>query len=180
MSSDCNKPHERPPCGKCQACCYVMPCVDQEDQPAAHWPWASKPAGIRCEHLIDEGCSKFNDPDFPPLCRNYFCGWKESKYMSKRPLLRPDKLGMIFNILDDHITAWELWPNAHKAPNFTFIVSKLLDFCTKRAPYVRVMLYGHFDGFVGVITNDWTEKDIGNRVYLRFPPSPTGCRNKLN
>jgi len=68
-------------CGDCTVCCTVM-AIDKPD--------IQKEAGVTCRYCRG-GCSI--QDHWPPLCRDYFCGWRRLKIMDDG--WRPDRSGVL-------------------------------------------------------------------------------------
>jgi len=69
-------------CGKCTACCTALEIVA-----------LSKPEGVRCEHLTQDGCGIYETR--PEECKAFVCGFLKLNLHRK---LRPDRAGFIITI----------------------------------------------------------------------------------
>jgi hypothetical protein len=69
-------------CGKCTACCTALEIVA-----------LSKPEGVRCEHLTQDGCGIYETR--PEECRAFVCGFLKLNLHRK---LRPDRAGFIITV----------------------------------------------------------------------------------
>lgn len=103
-------------CGDCRACCVVLPIAE---------PNFVKPAGEPCKHLCGSGCRLYGNADWPTLCRDYFCVWRQDKWMGQRPLYRPDKLGVLFQFNDGVLAVFEIIPGALQATQVQYIKGRL-------------------------------------------------------
>lgn len=91
-------------CGSCDACCTVL------EVPGL------APQGCNCPHQTGSGCGNYaNRPD---ACRQWSCQWIQDNLFKKQSRLfrddeRPDRVGVMFDILADHrLVAHELRPGA--------------------------------------------------------------------
>ena len=71
-------------CGECTVCCTAM-AIDK--------PEIQKEAGVTCRHCRG-GCTIKDH--WPPLCRDYFCGWRRLKIMDES--WRPDRSGVLAEV----------------------------------------------------------------------------------
>jgi hypothetical protein len=71
-------------CGECTVCCTAM-AIDK--------PEIQKEAGVTCRHCRG-GCAI--QDHWPPLCRDYFCGWRRLKIMDDS--WRPDRSGVLAEV----------------------------------------------------------------------------------
>ena len=103
-------------CGECRACCVVLPIAE---------PDLVKPAGEPCKHLCETGCGIYGRAEWPTLCRKYYCGWRQDKWMSQRPLYRPDTLGVIFQFTPGVLALFEVRPGALQSQQVQYIKARL-------------------------------------------------------
>src|SRR5215469_5968701 len=83
-------------CGECTMCCKLLIINKCDDGPAA-FPF-DKPAGATCKHCDPgRGCRIFGTPEFPNLCKTYFCSWKLGAVPEE---CRPDQLHAICHRAD--------------------------------------------------------------------------------
>lgn len=91
---------EKSECGECTACCTVM------SVKSLH-----KPENSTCQHVCKTGCGIYEKR--PTECGTYECFWLKS---ASTKLLRPDKLGVIFDIGETKfgptVYAREVWSGA--------------------------------------------------------------------
>jgi hypothetical protein len=118
-------------CGECKECCTVLPITE------ADW---TKPAGKPCEHLCDKGCSIYQQPNWPKLCRTYLCGWRATTWLGTQPEMRPDKLGVVFQQNPDVLALFETRPEAAYQPKVAAVVRKFVQ-KFKGDKKLRVNLY---------------------------------------
>lgn len=104
-------------CGECRACCVVLPIADPE---------LIKPAGESCKHLCGSGCELHDGPQFPALCKDYHCSWRQVDWLNKRPDYRPDKLGVIFHFGAAGLVLFEAHPGALHSQQVAYIKRRLL------------------------------------------------------
>ena len=119
--NDINDINELGACGECTACCTAL---WADEVPTATGENASKPAGVDCHHLLDDGCAIYEDR--PSSCRGFICHWLYIKTQPADPRLdpsldyapsRPDKLGIIVDVKTSNlhpltVCAYEVWPGA--------------------------------------------------------------------
>ena len=74
-------------CGECTVCCTAM-AIDK--------PEIQKEAGVTCRHC-QGGCTI--QDHWPPLCRDYFCGWRRLKIMDDS--WRPDRSGVLADVTQE-------------------------------------------------------------------------------
>lgn len=74
-------------CGDCKACCTA----DGVEE-------LGKPYFTPCLLLNDTGCSVHGKPAQPKSCRKFTCLWLDGEFEEAD---RPDKLGVIFQAIDD-------------------------------------------------------------------------------
>jgi hypothetical protein len=84
MTADALTPLAGRTCGDCTVCCTVM-AIDKPD--------IQKEAGVTCRHCRG-GCTIKDH--WPPLCRDYFCGWRRLKIMDDN--WRPDRSGVLAEV----------------------------------------------------------------------------------
>lgn len=106
----------RNPCGECSACCVVLPIAEPE---------FVKPAGEPCKHLCGSGCELYEGPQWPRLCKVYFCGWRLDDWLNQRPNYRPDKLGVIFQFGTETLSLFEIRPGALQSQQVAYIKSRI-------------------------------------------------------
>lgn len=75
-------------CGPCTLCCTLLAI-----------PEIQKPAGSRCEHVCDAGCSVYADR--PYSCRKFECLWLKGETPE---WARPDNIGVVFDVMKPRIT----------------------------------------------------------------------------
>jgi len=107
---------ERNLCGECRACCVVLPIAEPE---------LVKPAGEPCKHLCGSGCELYNGPQFPRLCKDYLCLWRQDDWLNNRPDYRPDKLGVIFQLGARRLIVFETRPGALQSQQVAYIKSRM-------------------------------------------------------
>jgi len=89
------RPTEVRPCGECTMCCKLLNIRKCGNGGLADFPF-DKPAGATCKHCHPgHGCRIFGTPEFPNLCKSYFCLWKVERDIPEDA--RPDKVHAIFN-----------------------------------------------------------------------------------
>lgn len=74
-------------CGDCTLCCTLCPIEE-----------LNKAAGVACDHCTI-GCSIYDDR--PDACAEFSCAYHQMK--SANVAMRPDKLGVVFEKLDDDL-----------------------------------------------------------------------------
>lgn len=119
-------------CGECKACCVVLPIADPE---------IVKPAGEPCQHLCESGCGIYEKPEWPQLCRDYFCAWRQVEWLGTRPLYRPDKLGVIFQFHSEVLAIFEIYPGASQSSQVQYVKNRL-----RGTLKVRIYPVGILDG----------------------------------
>ena len=72
-------------CGPCMECCTAMYIRELD-----------KPAGVRCEHLTDEGCGIYGE--HPAECQRFACMWLDGKGTLSD---RPDRTGAVA-VIENH------------------------------------------------------------------------------
>jgi hypothetical protein len=70
-------------------------------------PGLHKPGGVPCRHLGDKGCTIYGKPEWPQLCRGYFCEWRDLPWFNGKNLYRPDRLGVLFQANDAVLSCFE-------------------------------------------------------------------------
>lgn len=73
-------------CGSCTACCHAF-----------HIEWLDKPKNEPCTHCTGTGCSIHASKHFE--CDSFECAYIQSNIDNDN--LRPDKCGIIFELLKD-------------------------------------------------------------------------------
>lgn len=68
-------------CGACTMCCSALEIAE-----------LAKPAGPKCNHCAQAGCSIY--PDRPQVCRDFECQWLTDRKLP--PHFRPDRIGVLF------------------------------------------------------------------------------------
>ena len=134
-------------CGECRACCIHLPVAD---------PDLVKAAGTPCSHLCDKGCSIFEQPDLPSICKGYLCEWRSDPWMNKRPLYRPDKLGVIFSRHHLGLVVTEIRPDALKQQAVSYIKNRFPKHI--RGECLTYYAYGSMDGYI--------PESIGDEAYM--------------
>jgi len=138
-------------CGECKACCTVLPIAH-----GSNWPMPDKPAGTPCKHLCEKGCGIWQQPEFPGLCKTYFCEWRDTRWLGEQPNLRPDKGGAIFQVHGDILAVFETFKGGAYTPEVIAAVKKYNLKYKGDAECLRVNVY-----FCGGIT--WT---FGNGIQF--------------
>jgi hypothetical protein len=82
-------------------CCKLLNIRKGNDGGLADFPF-DKPPDVTCKHCDPgRGCKIFGTPEFPNLCKSYFCLWKLTGKEQVLPEgCRPDKVHAIFQHLD--------------------------------------------------------------------------------
>lgn len=73
-------------CGGCTACCMHLR-IDT--------PELQKPADVACANLVEGGGCAIH-ASRPPICREWFCGWRQFDYLPDG--MRPDRCGIIVRV----------------------------------------------------------------------------------
>jgi hypothetical protein len=158
------KPESINTCGECRACCVVLPIADTE---------IVKPAGEPCHHLNSSGCGIYQTADWPRLCREYLCIWRQDKWLGKRSHYRPDKIGVVFQSNATVLSLFEVYPGALQSPQVQYIKSRLRGRLIIRSYPVGVldgvwatpdMVDG--DGTAELDANQHEWEDLGGQEYI--------------
>jgi hypothetical protein len=76
-------------CGECTVCCKVLPVDTKEFR---------KTSGVLCQHCREGvGCGIYHSR--PPVCRDWYCGWRLLPYLPDD--WRPDRSGVIVYFLTE-------------------------------------------------------------------------------
>lgn len=118
-------------CGDCTLCCELMEIKE-----------LNKPAYQMCE-LCDNGC--IVHPNHPRECQSFDCAWLQTKSHVE---LRPDKCGVIFEKLGDHIFHGTIKPNTELSDTVrgqihSFINQGLTVFIKDGDTYMKFLGIGH-------------------------------------
>jgi len=119
MTAEIVKATQKVPCGLCRACCIYLkvPATDDPEENRRVKTWISsgeefKKQGTPCPQLnpnkMKFGCSIHSNPDKPSVCSTYLCGFATGMLGSANPMLRPDNLGIIADVLEGKIRIIEI------------------------------------------------------------------------
>lgn len=80
-------------CGECTVCCRELT-IDT--------PELKKVQGVSCVHCLPgKGCALH--PDWPPICRTWFCEWRRLEWLDDS--WRPDRSKLLIRATDDDVPA---------------------------------------------------------------------------
>jgi len=107
-------------CGTCTACCVTHSVYEFR-----------KRTSVSCKHICASGCRIYEDR--PQSCREFVCLWLKGSIQGDEAL-RPDKLGLVFEILPTKMASgliahllcvYEVWPGSSREPAGQDLIDKL-------------------------------------------------------
>jgi hypothetical protein len=104
-------------------------------------PDLHKPAGVPCRHLAAKGCTIYGKPEWPRVCRGYFCEWRKLPWFNGKSLYRPDRLGVLFKGNHAVLACFETRAGALDSPQFHYIKAKIA-----QGRLVELYPFGVLDG----------------------------------